>query len=61
MVSVDPDYEDDGSNPVPGNLVISSLRDVKHPARRDINFRNCYFILGAVVRFKGVPMEAATV
>ena len=30
--SVDPDHTEDSSNPIPGDLVISSLRDVKHPA-----------------------------
>ena len=30
LVNADPDDEDDGSNPVPGDLVISSLRDVEH-------------------------------
>ena len=57
LISVDPEYEDDGSNSVPGDLVISSPRDAKHPARRDTNFGNCYLILGAVIGFKGVPME----
>ena len=45
------------STPIPGNLVISSLRDVKHPARHDTNFGNSYFIIGAVVDFKSVCLD----
>ena len=55
------DYEDDGSNPVPEDLVISSLKDVKHLARRGTNFGNCNLILGAVIGFKGVPIKAIEV
>ena len=55
--SVDPDYAEDGSNPIPGDLVISSLRDVKHPVRHDTNFGNSCLIMGAVVGFKSVCLD----
>ena len=57
MNSVDPEYAEDGSNPLPGDLVISSLRDVKHPARHDTNFGNSYLIMGTVVGFKSVGLD----
>ena len=56
MNSVDPKYSERGSNPAPGDLVISSLFDVKHPTRRHANFGNQYLIIGAV-RFKGPGVD----
>ena len=55
--SVDPKYEEVPSNPVPGDLVITSLGDMMHPARRHTNFGNHFLILGAVVGFKGVNID----
>ena len=56
--SVDPEYVEDGSTLIPGDLVISSLRDVKHPTRHDTYFSNSYLIMGAVVGFKSVCLYA---
>ena len=49
--SVDPDNTEEDSNPIPGDLVMLSLRDVKDPARHDTNLGNSYLIMGAVVGF----------
>ena len=59
--SVDPEYQDDPSNPVPDDLEITSLCDMKHAALGDNNFGNHFLIVDAVVGFKGVginPVEA---
>ena len=56
-LSVDPNYFDDVSNPVPGDLVIANLRDIKHPARKDPYFGSNFLILGAVVGFKPVDTD----
>ena len=57
MNSVDPEYVENGSKPLPGDLVISSLSDVKHHTRHDTNFGNSYLIMVAVVGFKSVGLD----
>jgi hypothetical protein len=55
--SFDPEYEVDPTNPCPGDLVITSLSDMRHPARRDVNFGAHYLIVGSVVGFKQVGID----
>lgn len=35
LTSVDPDYENNYMKPMPGDLIVSSLGEICHPARRD--------------------------
>ena len=55
--SCDPSYEEDPSNPVPGDLVLTTLADMSHPARRQPIFGPTFLILGAVVGSKKVGID----
>ena len=43
--SFGPEYEEDPTNPVPGDLVVTSLSDMRYPARRDTNFGGHFLIV----------------
>ena len=52
-----PKYEEDPTNPVSGDLVVTPLPDMRHPARRDTNFGAHFLIIGSVVGFKQVRIN----
>ena len=52
--SVDPSYETNHMKPIPGALVVSSLGEIRHPARRDDNFGWHHIIVGSVIGFKKI-------
>ena len=56
--SIDPTYSTEVENPQPGDLVLGTLDDVKHPAKEDKHFGPRYLILGAVKGFAPVPLSA---
>ena len=55
--SFEPEYEEDSTNPVSGYLVVTSLSDLRHPARRDTNFGAHLLIVESVVGFKQVGID----
>ena len=52
--SIDLSYERNRMKPMPGDIVISSLGEIRHPARRDDNFGWHHIIVGSVIGFKKI-------
>ena len=48
---LDPDYDKDVMKPIPGDLVISCLEDIRHPARHVKLFGKHFLIIGTVIGF----------
>ena len=52
------EYALDEDNPQPGDLVMGQLTDIEHPAKDSSHFGPRYFILGAVVGFARIGLDA---
>ena len=54
------EYAFDEDNPQPGDIVIEQLGDIEHPAKDSSHFESRYLILGAVVGFAHISLNAYT-
>ena len=57
-ISINSEYYKNTESPQPGDLVLTSLGDIDHPAAENDRFGPRYLILGAVVGFAPVHMKA---
>ena len=55
--SIDPIYCTNVENPQPGDLILGTLDDTKHPAKDDKHFGPRFLILGAVMGLIPVPIK----